>query len=59
MKLGEILALLREERGIGQRELAGYLNVTAGTISNYERGGHEPCLDNAVKIAQFYQVSLD
>lgn len=35
MKLGEILALLREERGIGQRELAGYLNVTAGTISNY------------------------
>lgn len=22
-------------------------------------GVHEPCLDNAVKIAQFYQVSLD
>ncbi len=36
MKVGEILASLREERKIGQKELAVYLNVSIGTISNYE-----------------------
>ena len=58
-KLSERMALLREERDIRQKELAAFLCCTTGTISNYEKGVHEPCLDNAVKIAQFYQVSLD
>ena len=58
-KLSERMALLREERNIGQKELAAFLCCSTGTISNYENGVHEPCLDNAVKIAQFYQVSLD
>lgn len=58
-KLSERMALLREERDIRQKELAAFLCCTTGTISNYENGVHEPCLDNAVKIAQFYQVSLD
>lgn len=58
-KLSERMTLLREERDIGQKELAAFLCCSTGTISNYEKGVHEPCLDNAVKIAQFYQVSLD
>lgn len=58
-KLAERMKLLREERDIGQKELAAFLCCSTGTISNYENGVHEPCLDNAVKIAHFYQVSLD
>ena len=44
MKVGEILASLREERKIGQKELAVYLNVSIGTISNYEHNVHSPDL---------------
>ena len=44
MKLGELLAKLRKERGILQKELANYLNVTVATISNYEKGVHAPRL---------------
>ncbi len=58
-KLSERMKLLREEQDIGQKELAALLCCSTGTISNYENGVHEPCLDNAVKIARFYQVSLD
>ncbi len=38
-KLSERMALLREERNIGQKELAAFLCCSTGTISNYERGG--------------------
>ena len=58
-KLSERMSLLREERDIRQKELAAFLCCSTGTISNYENGVHEPYLDNAVKIARFYQVSLD
>ena len=39
---GEILASLREERGIYQKELAAILKVSVGTISNYENNIHFP-----------------
>lgn len=53
------MKLLRDEKGIGQKQLAAFLCCSTGTISNYENGVHEPCLDNALKIAHFYHVSLD
>ena len=59
MKLGEILALLREERGIGQRELAGYLNVTAGTISNYAHNIHSPDPVTLCRLAEYFGVTTD
>lgn len=36
MEFGEFLAKLRKERGILQKELAAYLNMTVATVSNYE-----------------------
>lgn len=59
MKFGELLARLRKEKGILQKELATYLNVTVATISNYEKGVHSPDYDTLVKLADFFDVSTD
>ena len=59
MKFGELLASLRRERGILQKELAAYLNVTVATISNYEKGVHAPDYETLVKLADFFDVSTD
>lgn len=59
MRLGEILALLREEKGIGQRQLADYLGVTAGTISNYEHGVHSPDPATLCRLADYFGVTAD
>lgn len=59
MEFGEFLAKLRKEKGILQKELAAYLNMTVGTVSNYEKGVHMPDLNTLIKLADFYDVSTD
>lgn len=59
MRLAERLKLLRTQKKIGQKELAGYLSCSTGTISNYEHGVHLPDPVTLVKIAAFYEVSVD
>mgnify|MGYP002511354712 CR=1 FL=1 len=59
MKFGELLARLRKERGILQKELATYLEVTVATISNYEKGIHSPDYETLIKLADFFDVSTD
>ena len=39
-QLGDILAELRQEQGLTQKELGQVLCVSTGTISNYENGVH-------------------
>lgn len=59
MEVGEILAELRSEKGIYQKELALYLNVSIGTISNYEKGVHYPDLETLCKLADYFGVTTD
>ncbi len=59
MEFGEIISALRAEKGIYQKELADYLKVSIGTVSNYEQGIHNPDFDTLCSIADFYEVSLD
>ncbi len=59
MSFGEKLFQLRTERGIYQKELAEYLAVSVGTISNYENGVHNPDLETLCKFAEYFQVSTD
>ncbi|MDE6844814.1 MAG: helix-turn-helix domain-containing protein [Lachnospiraceae bacterium] len=59
MEFGELLATLRKERGVLQKEVATYLNVTVATISNYEKGVHSPDLDTLILLADFFDVSTD
>lgn len=59
MDFGEKLYRLRIERGIYQKQLAAYLHVSVGTISNYENGVHSPDLKTLCKLANYFHVSVD
>lgn len=59
MNFGEKLYQLRNERGIYQKQLAEFLGVSIGTISNYENGVHYPDLDTLCKFAEYFQVTTD
>lgn len=58
-QFGEILAELRQDRGLTQRELAKLFFVTPGTISNYEKGRHLPDAERLIKIADYFSVTTD
>lgn len=53
------LKQLRFKNAQCQRDLAAYLDVSVGTISNYENGTHQPDLTTIIRIAQFYRVTVD
>ena len=59
MNFGEKLYQLRTERGIYQKQLAEFLGVSIGTISNYENGVHYPDLETLCKFAEYFQVTTD
>ena len=46
-ELGTRLANLRTEKGLTQKQLASLLNMSGGTISNYENGVHSPEIGRA------------
>ena len=50
---------LREDRDMKQKTIAEYLMCDPSLYSKYERGERALPLDYAVKLARFYQVSLD
>ena len=50
---------LREERDLTQKQIAEYLLCDQSLYSKYERGERPLPLEYAVKLAQFYQVSVD
>jgi len=57
--IGQILASLRRESKLGQKELALKLNLSVSTISNYENGIHSPDLNTLCRLADFYNVTVD
>lgn len=59
MSFGSTLTKLRIEKGIYQKELAIYLNVSVGTVSNYETDKHFPDPKSLCKIADFFGVTTD
>lgn len=50
---------LREDSDKKQIELAKYLNIDQSTYSDYETGKINIPLEQLIKIADFYNVSLD
>ena len=50
---------LRKKKGISQLRLATELNTTQNTISRYETGEREPGIDELIKIADYFNVSVD
>ena len=50
---------LRKKKGISQLRLATDLNTTQNTISRYETGEREPGIEELIKIADYFHVSVD
>lgn len=59
MSIGEKLTKLRESRGLLQRDVAIELGIAPNTLSGYERDQRKPDSDTLVKLAKFYNVSVD
>lgn len=53
------LSLLRQEKGISQRQAAAALGISQALLSHYENGAREPGLNFVVKACDFYNVSAD
>ena len=50
---------LREDRDITQTELAKYLQIHQTTYSDYEIGNLNVPIDILIKLAKFYNTSVD
>ena len=50
---------LRKKKGVSQLRLATELNTTQNTISRYETGEREPGIDELIKIADYFNFSVD
>ncbi len=55
----ERLKYLRNEKELGQVELAHKLGVSKCIISYWENGLREPTMSNLIAIADFFHVSID
>lgn len=56
---GAILTQLRKERDVGQKEIAAYLKVSIGTVSNYENDVHAPDYAALRRLADYFDVTTD
>lgn len=59
MEFGEILAELRQDKGLLQKDIANIINVSVSTVSNYETGAHFPDVEGLMKLADYFNVPLD
>ncbi|MDE6713881.1 MAG: helix-turn-helix domain-containing protein [Lachnospiraceae bacterium] len=59
MTFGEQLEKLRKEQHMTQEEMGEKFGICASTLSNYERGVHQPDLEFIDKVADYFQVSID
>lgn len=49
----------RKLNGLTQRQVAEHLQVAQPSYIRYENGTSEPTLENLVKLADFFDVSVD
>jgi transcriptional regulator with XRE-family HTH domain len=50
---------LRTERGITQADLAKILKISDRAVGHYENGDREPDYSTLLKIADYFDVSID
>lgn len=57
--LGKQLKLLREAKCKSQQEVCSALNIEQSTLANYENDKRIPKLEILIKLAEYYNVSVD
>ena len=50
---------LRKKKGLTLDELGAALNIQKSTLWRYEKNETDPSLENAKKIAHYFNVSMD
>lgn len=58
-RFGDELKSLRKSKGLSQKELADILEVSQGSIGNYETNSRFPKEDMIKKVASYFNVSID
>jgi transcriptional regulator with XRE-family HTH domain len=53
------LKTLRIEKQVTQRAIANYLDITDTAYGFYEQGKNYPNMDILIKLADYFEVSLD
>ncbi|MEU4802599.1 helix-turn-helix transcriptional regulator [Actinosynnema sp. NPDC023587] len=53
------IAMLRAERGVSRRELSEALGIHYQTVGYLERGEYSPSLYLALRIAQYFEVTVE
>jgi putative transcriptional regulator len=59
LKVINRLHVLRAEQRITQEQLAKEVGVTRATIVAIERGGYNPSLELAFRLARYFQTDID
>ncbi|AIC96088.1 helix-turn-helix domain-containing protein [Shouchella lehensis] len=55
----ERLKSLKNESSTSYQELAEYLGISLRAVQHYASGARTPDLEGLIKIADFYEVSID
>lgn len=58
-QLGDLLAELRSDYNLTQRQLAEKFNISGATISSYETGVHLPTIEVLAQYAKMFDVTTD
>lgn len=53
------LKLLREKNKLSQQDLADALGISQQSVYKYEKQGTQPDHDTLIKIADYFEVSVD
>lgn len=59
MDIGVKLKFLRKAEGLTQEEIAKKLNISRVNYTRYETGKVRPDYETLIKIADYYDISLD
>ena len=59
MSIGEQIKAMRKIRGLTQKELAEKIGLNKTTYARYENGERRIPLKTAIRLAEFYHISLD
>ncbi|TJY44270.1 helix-turn-helix transcriptional regulator [Cohnella pontilimi] len=59
MSMGERLRELRLSRNISQEEVARQIGITRSAYSHYEINNRQPVYETLIKLAAYFDVSLD
>lgn len=59
MDIARGLKYFRAKKGITQTELAKFLGVNNSNVSNWEKGIAKPDIDMLVRIADYFEISVD